>query len=463
MSATTDIVIIGAGPAGMAAAIEAATAGLSVTVLDENATPGGQIYRAVEAASGRKAEVLGKEYMAGKALVDEFRACGANYVSGASVWNIGTDKVVEYSHNGRSTRLQADAIVAATGALERPCPLPGWTLPGVTTVGALQILLKTSGVVHEDAVLVGSGPLLWLLAAQMVEAGAPPKAVVENLPKGRLLEAMPLLLGALAAREYLFKGLSLIRKVRKAGVPVHRNATDIRIEGESSASAVSFVSDGKAQSIESTTIALHQGVVPNQQVTRLMRCEHAWDSSQQCFRPQLNEHGETSVAKLYVAGDGGGIQGAKSAEMQGRLLGMHLAEQKGKPHSERRAELQASVQREARVRPFLEALYAPAPNILAPADATVICRCEEVTAGRVREAVDLGAPGPNQVKSFLRTGMGPCQGRVCGLAVTAIIAEQTKQDPQLVDYYRIRPPLKPLLLAELASYDVEDSQAAAKE
>ncbi len=461
MTSTTDVVIIGAGPAGMAAAIEAATAGLSVVVLDENAAPGGQIYRAVEAASGRKAAVLGKDYMAGKALVDEFRACSASYLPGAAVWNIGTDKLVEYSRDGRSARIRAEAIVAATGALERPCPLPGWTLPGVTTVGALQILIKTSGVVHEDAVLVGSGPLLWLLAAQMVEAGAPPKAVLENLPKGRLMAAMPHLPNALRAKEYLFKGLSLIRQVRKAGVPVHRNATDIRIEGDTSATAVSFVSGGKAQRIESTTIALHQGVVPNQQVTRLMRCQHVWDSSQQCFRPGLSDHGETSMADLYVAGDGGGIQGAKSAEMQGRLVGMHIAEQKGKPRSDRQAKLRAAVQREAQVRPFLEALYAPAPDIIAPADGTVVCRCEEVTAGSVREAVDVGAPGPNQVKSFLRTGMGPCQGRVCGLAVTAIIAAQMKQEPQEVDYYRIRPPLKPLPLAELANYEVEGSQAVA--
>lgn len=460
MSEYVDVVIIGAGPAGMAAASEVSAKGLSTIVLDENVSPGGQIYRAVEAASARQLDILGEDYAAGKALVEEFRSSGAEYLPGALVWNIGTDMVVEYSRNGKSRQVRAGAIVAATGALERPCPVPGWTLPGVTTAGALQILLKTSGIIYEDAVLVGSGPLLWLLAAQMVDAGTPPKAVVENLPRGRALAALPYLAKAFSGRGYLFKGLSLIKKVRGAGVPVHRNATGISVKGEKSATAVCFVTKGAAQRIETDTVALHQGVVPNQQVTRLMRCRHFWDRSQHCFRPELNDMGETSVANLYVAGDGGGIEGAKSAEMQGRLVGIGIAERAGRKGDGTLDRLRDALRREASVRPFLEALYAPAPEIVSPADSTIVCRCEEITAGAVREAVDLGAPGPNQVKSFLRTGMGPCQGRVCGLSVSGIIAERRNQDPQIVDYYRIRPPLKPLPLAELADYGPDDAEQA---
>ena len=98
-----------------------------------------------------------------------------------------------------------------------------------------------------------------------------------------------------------------------------------------------------------------------------------------------------------------------------------------------------------------------------PADSTMVCRCEEITAGQIREAVDLGAPGPNQVKSFLRSGMGPCQGRMCGLAVTEIIAARRGEAPSVVDYYRIRPPLKPLALAELAALDMPESEAVIAE
>lgn len=186
MSAQADVVIIGAGPAGMACAIEAAGKGVSVLVLDENPAPGGQIYRAVESAGVRRLEVLGPDYAKGKSLVSAFRAAkGIDYRPGSTVWNIGTDRRVEYSRDGRSYGVVAGSLVVATGALERPSPCPGWTLPGVTTAGALQILLKGSGVVHEDAVLVGAGPLLWLLAAQLVDGGTPPKAVVETTPPGR--------------------------------------------------------------------------------------------------------------------------------------------------------------------------------------------------------------------------------------------------------------------------------------
>jgi len=208
-------------------------------------------------------------------------------------------------------------------------------------------------------------------------------------------------------------------------------------------------------------VALHQGVVPNQQITRLLRCDHRWNGSQRCFVPELDEFGETSVAGVYVAGDGGGIGGAAAAALQGRLVARRIAQKAGRRTVGEIAGLMAELRREMSIRPFLETLYAPAAAVLSPSDETMICRCEEITAGQIREAVDLGAPGPNQVKSFLRSGMGPCQGRMCGLAVTEIIAERRDEPPSLVDYYRIRPPLKPLALSELAALRSDEQEPVA--
>lgn len=463
MTRQFDVAVIGAGPAGLAAATEAAQSGLSVALLDEQPAPGGQIYRGIETASALRLKILGADYAEGRPLVETFRASGAEYMPGSLVWNVTTDKVVEFSRDGASSRIRADAIIAATGALERPSPLPGWTLPGVTTAGALQILLKASGIVQEDAVLAGSGPLLWLLASQMVDAGVPPRAIVETVPNGRLRQALPHLPKALWQRSYLFKGLSMVRKVRRTGVPIYKNAIGLVVEGATFATALNFTAGGKPHRIETRTIALHQGVVPNQQVTRLLRCDHAWDSSQHCFRPVTDAYGATSVDGVYVAGDGAGIGGAKSAALQGRLVAIGLAVRAGRGNGERRARLHSALAKDGSVRPFLETLYAPAPQILSPADDTLVCRCEEVTAGSIREAVRLGAPGPNQVKSFLRAGMGPCQGRVCGLAVSAIISEERGETPDDVGYYRIRPPLKPLLLSEIANFATPDAQEHAVE
>lgn len=456
-----DVAVIGAGPAGLAAATEAAQAGLSVALLDEQPSPGGQIYRGIETASAARLKILGSDYAEGRPLVESFRASGAEYMSGSLVWNITTGKVIEFSRDGASSRIRADAIIVATGALERPSPLPGWTLPGVTTAGALQILLKASGIVQEDAVLAGSGPLLWLLASQMVDAGVPPRAIVETVPEGRIREALPHLPKALRARAYLFKGLSMLRKVKRAGVPVYTNATEVAVEGTTFATALNFTVGGKSHRIETRNIALHQGVVPNQQVTRLLRCDHVWDSSQRCYRPVADQAGMTTVDRVYVAGDGAGIGGARAAAIQGRLVAIGLAARAGRGNGDRLARLRSGLAREASVRPFLETLYAPSPQILSPADDTLVCRCEEITAGAIREAVTLGTPGPNQVKSFLRSGMGPCQGRVCGLAVSAIIGEKRGETPDEVGYYRIRPPLKPLPLSEIASFTVSGGQKRA--
>ncbi|MCB8840366.1 NAD(P)/FAD-dependent oxidoreductase [Aurantimonas sp. VKM B-3413] len=458
-----DVVVIGAGPAGMACAAEASRAGLSTLVLDEQCRPGGQIYRDIEAADARRRGILGSDYETGADLAAELRASKAEYLPGAVVWNIDSEKQIDFSMDGGSRSVEAGHIVVATGAIERPTPMPGWTLPGVTTVGAAQILLKTSGVVMEDLVLVGSGPLLWLAATQLIAAGAPPKAIVETVPKARYRAAAKHLAKALPGWRYLAKGFAMMRAVKRAGVPVHRAAEEIVIEGETAARTVAFTSGGMRQRIETAHVALHQGVVPNQQITRLINCRHRFDRSQRAFLPVLDAHFETSVPGVFVAGDGAGIGGAKSAAMRGRLVAMRIAEKAGKSVAKGRETLQAELRRDSAVRPLLEALYAPSEDILSPADGTLVCRCEEITAGQIREAVALGAPGPNQVKSFLRAGMGPCQGRMCGLAVSEIIAAAKGEEPSSVDYYRIRPPLKPLLLSELAAFEAGEPPREAAE
>lgn len=446
----TDVAVIGAGPAGMAAAIAARRAGLSVVVLDEQAAPGGQIYRNVLATDARRAAILGADYEAGAALARAFAASGAEHRTGASVWQVTRERRIHYLREGVSETLDARAVLLCTGAMERPFPVPGWTLPGVMTAGAGQILLKASGVVPSArVVLAGCGPLLYLLAAQYLRAGVPIAAVVDTTERADYLRALPLLPAALRDPALLFKGWRLLRGLRD--VPHFRGATAIAIEGDTSAQSIHFHSGGREHRIATSLVLLHQGIVPNTQVTRSLRATHAWDAQQLCFRPELEAHGALrGVPGFFVAGDGATIMGALASAASGEVAGLAAARLLGADTGAALDAAERRLQGLRRARPFVDALYQPRRAFRIPADPVLVCRCEEVTAGEIRRHVRAGCVGPNQLKSFTRCGMGPCQGRQCGLTASELIADERGLAPGEVGYQRVRPPLKPITLGELA-------------
>ena len=179
-----DLVIIGAGPAGLAAAIEASRHDLSTLVLDDQPAPGGQVYRNITQNKGQRhaSAFLGKDYWSGTKLVGDFAHVSANVLTESRVWQITNDRQVFFSRQGKAQNVQAGAVLVATGAMERPMPIAGWTLPGVMSVGAAQTMLKTSGSGADGAVFVGSGPLFYLTVWQYLQAGFDVKAVVDTAP-----------------------------------------------------------------------------------------------------------------------------------------------------------------------------------------------------------------------------------------------------------------------------------------
>ncbi|MHA6327230.1 FAD/NAD(P)-dependent oxidoreductase [Roseivivax sp. CAU 1753] len=460
-----DLVVIGAGPAGMAAAAKAAKLGLGVAILDEQPQPGGQIYRDVDRVAPLRGDILGADYAHGTTLTEGLRDAGVDHIPGAVVWAIEDGFRISYTKEGRGAQIAADRILLATGALERPMPVPGWTLPGVMTAGAGQILLKQSGVLARDAVLVGSGPLLYLIAAQMVRAGTPPRAMVETQSAQNLVRAARHIGGAMRGWPYLAKGLRMLAEITRARVPRYTGAKKIAIEGTHRADAVTFTRKGRPHRLSCRTVFLHHGVVPNTQAARSIGVSHGWDAAQACFVPKVNSWGESDVAGVFIAGDGTGIGGAKAAEIAGQLAALEVAQDAGRIAVEARDReakpLRAAAACELAARPFLDRAYPPFAEALAPGDATVVCRCEEVTAGDIRGYARLGCRGPNQAKAFGRSGMGPCQGRYCGLTVTALLAEANGQSFDATGYFRIRAPLKPVTLGELAAMD-EIAQDAAE-
>ena len=459
MDETFDLVIIGAGPAGMAGALEAAKHKLSVLVLDEQSEEGGQIYRAISTNERLRPEtyaLLGNDYQCGKKLLLSFQQARVKYLSGAVVWQVEDDLSVHFLLNGQAHQVEAKRLLIATGAQERPVPIPGWNLPGVMGAAAADVLLKSSGTVPSGrVVLAGNGPLLWLSASRLAEADVEILAVLETINFSNYLLALPYLPQALRAREYLIKGLKKKMQVRRAGIPVLSAVHDLRVEGVERLENLYFTHRGKSKSLEVDTLLLHEGVVSNTQLTRQLGCDHDWYELQSYWHPLLDEWGNTSVEGVAVAGDGGIVAGALIAEASGHLAALEATYQLDKISRRRRDEdariFRKEINNHRAIRPFLEHLFRPNPEILVPQDdSTLVCRCEEVTAGQVRQAVEWGALDLSRVKAYTRCGMGQCQGRMCGLTAAGIVAEAQGKSPREVGYYRCRPPLKPITLGQLA-------------
>jgi len=454
----TKVAIIGAGPAGMAAARTLAALDIPCTIMDEQAAAGGQIYRSINNGGLQRADILGKEYQAGSQWIKGLAHTDITANFGVSVWQIDSDNTITYSQANSATtkayQLSAEHILLATGAQERPFAFAGWTLPGVMSVGAAQIMLKAQGIVPENAVLAGNGPLLYLFASQLIKAGYPPKMILETWSDKAWRNALPHLPAALGGgKKYLWKGLKMLAQIKRAGVKHCKGIRDLAALGDADLSQVRFTHSGKIQAIEAQHLLVHQGVIPNTQFTRSMSIEHSWNPIQQAWQPQADAWGDMGKRR-FIAGDGAGIGGAIAAEIAGQLSALQIARQQSVLTEQQRdisaQPLQKQLAQELKVRPFLDSLYAPDYRDVLHNDDVMVCRCEEVTGGTLRDHVRKGCLGLNQSKAFSRCGMGPCQGRMCGLTAAKILADERGVDVSEIDYMRIRAPIKPVTLQELA-------------
>ena len=442
----------------MAAAVVARRHGLSVAVIDEQPTPGGQIWRSIEQA-GRRDAILGRAYVDGRGAAADFRSCGACYFPGARLWQIEDHFRAFVSEGNKAWSLEGKMLLLASGAQERPVPFPGWTLPGVLTVGAAQILLKSAGQIPDEPVwIAGTGPLPLLYAIQLLKAGGEIAGFLDTTPKGQWITAIRHLPRALFAIADLLKGLGWQSKLRLSGAPVIRNVVSIEAQGDDRLQRLSYrTASGQTVTADASVLLVHEGVVPNIHPALSLSVDVTWSEAQDCFTPVLDEWGETSRSGVFVAGDAAGIGGAKAAQSRGELAALAVVERCGGLFPGRVEVLASPIRRKLRrelaVRPFLDAMFKPRSSVFAPTDETIVCRCEGVSAGDIRALAQAADIGPNQVKAATRAGMGPCQARQCGYTVTRLIGATQGRSPADVGYPHIRPPLKPITLAELATID----------
>lgn len=454
MDSHHDVIIIGAGPAGMSAACTLRDSGLDVAVIDEQPRPGGQIYRAIETAPLRDGPVLGKDYRRGLPLVTAFRNSGCRYLPNASVVELDPQLGLTLMHEHSLLRLSARAILIATGASERPVPFPGWQLPGVMTAGAAQIALKSAALATPDAVFAGRGPLLYLVAAQYLRAGMPIRAILDTTPAGAGLRALRTLPDALRAMPDLFKGLSWLARLRASGTPFFSGVSGLQATGGSTLSGLRFIDrKGRTRTLATHHLFVHEGLQPALQLARAASCDCHWDARQYSWQVSIDAWGQSSVPGLYVAGDGGRILGADAALRSGEIAALAMAASLGAisvaARDRQAAPARQKLQSAMALRAVLDALYEHPQDAEAWPDSTMICRCECVSAGELRAALKSGLGSSDQIKSLTRAGMGPCQGRSCGASVNALLARGTMPTPPS----RIRAPLKPVPLDVLAAAD----------
>jgi len=474
--------VVGAGPAGLAAAGALAEQGLTVQLIDEQPAPGGQVWRGALDRSGAGRRVHPDQAIRRAAAAAEvLRRPGIAYAGTASVIDArtglaarsGTDERIEIDwlaaagpglRGLRTTTVRA--LIIATGALERPVLFPGATLPGILSAGALQGAMKQAGLVPDGAgtVLAGQGPLMRLVLAQVLRFGGRVDAVLQlasapaGKPRAGGLSGLAATLASAAVADPSLVARGAASCMTGHGVRTYRGVRQLRAHGLAAIERLSFDTDDGHHELPCRLLAVHDGILPNVQLTRLLGLAHAWHDDQQAFVPVTGKTGRAAEQPIWVAGDGRGIAGWELAALHGELAGLDAASaicptstqptDQAADRQARRHRLGRRIDRRLPARRLVDRLYPAVPIERNATPDTVVCRCEHVTLAHIDAAIAAGAVGANRVKTFTRCGMGACQGRHCGNALTRIVADRLDVSPTAAGALRIRPPLKPTLISD---------------
>ncbi|OXC78282.1 Opine oxidase subunit A [Caballeronia sordidicola] len=459
------VVIVGAGPAGVRAAETLVAAGLVPVVIDEAPRAGGQIYRQPPADAGfarSKRTLYGME--AGKAdAVHSTMACllpKIDYRPDTLVWGCGAARL-DTLHGGRQRTVPYSHLLIATGATDRVLPFSGWTLPGVYTLGAAQIALKSQGcAIGRRVVFAGTGPLLYLVAYQYAKAGAQVEAVLDTNPFSRQLAATPRLLRQPST---FAKGLYYVGWLAARGIRIERGVTLVRATGDKAVQAMTYRDSDQELTIPCDAVGFGYGLRSETQLADLAGCRFRFDPINRAWLPERDAAGRTSVPGVYLAGDGAGIAGADAAELAGRRAALAMLEDLGNPAGNANVQAQATkLDRQlaniAEFRIGLEQAFSPPADCAShwPDDMTV-CRCEEIDAGALRRCIRAGeASEINRLKALTRVGMGRCQGRMCGAAAAELLSAETGKPIAEVGRLRGQAPIKPVPLSIAMTDEAEE-------
>ena len=463
-----DLIVIGAGPAGISAAITASRHGLKVTLIDDSSIAGGQIYRATPKEWTRNASTPGDQDLDdGNVLRDLLSKSNVVHLTNHVVWAVAPGFEVRAVSDTKEIKLSAKQLIICSGVTERILPFPGWTTPGVIGLAASTNLLKSQQILPEkNPVIAGSGPLLYAVADAIIVAGGKPAAIADLGSLADWIISLPKLL---TAPTLLFRGLLWRARIFKARIPVLHRHHVARVYGDDQVETIELMpinANGtpllkkKSIKFKSASLIVGHGLIPSVEISRLLKAKHLYRAKRGGWIPEIDAFQRTSISGLYVAGDCGGISGAKTAALSGTIAGLrasfdsdmisqktfqdlyHLTERK-KNKAERFGKQMGKLMS---IRSGL--LEGLTPD-------TIVCRCEDITYGQIMGAIKAGAADCNEVKAWTRAGMGPCQGRTCGETIAEILSRQVG-DRDKAGFFTARVPLRPCTidaLAPICSYD----------
>ncbi len=443
-----DVAVVGGGPAGMTAALAASRAGASVALIDEYAAVGGQIWRRRfdEVREPAPASLPARA----RELCARLSASPVEILSGATVWAAPAPDTLLLT--GAVPRVRASAVVLATGAYDRPIAFPGWTLPGVMTAGGAQALAKGQGVAPGRRVLLaGAGPFLLPVAEQLAKTGAEVVAVAEATRRRDWLRAGPRMAAYPGRLVDYARYRTSVRRIIWGHVIVRAEGDDRVRSATLAPAAADWSPTGRERTFEVDAVCTAYGFLPSVDLARALGCALDGDAV-------AHDHDmRTTIPSVFVAGEATGIGGADLAQVEGELAGWMAA-----AHAVRSAngngrrpstlpDLPSLRRRRERLAGFAEVLgdlFDARPGLASLATpSTIVCRCEDVTAGAVDSAVAAGATTMAALKVVTRCGQGPCQGRTCERLVASRLPEPER--------FSARAPMRPIPLGVLMDIAVE--------
>jgi NADPH-dependent 2,4-dienoyl-CoA reductase/sulfur reductase-like enzyme len=457
-----DAVVLGLGPAGMAASIELAQRGYHVAVIDDAPAPGGRIYRKLPS----EFHVLQSwdRHKAGERLIARFEGArnSMKVFPRTQIWGYFDHSKLMMIRDSHVLQINFRNLIICEGAMERVIPFAGWTLPGVMTVGGLQKMLLNQRVLPgRKFILSGTGPLLVAVGSVLIRCGAERVDICDATGWTENLILFPKILQhSFLLREALTYWKPLLCSGR---VHFHRHHAVASVSGRDKVeSAVITRLDrqwkpipGSEKTIEPDIVGVHHGFLPANRLTRLCGCRHVYDSRQLGFRPDIDTFGRCGQENVYVAGDAAGIGGAILAELQGKIAGLHAAFRlEGKKDSAFLDEILSLQKRRKSLKEWSDALtrvFTPRKGLYeAIKDDTIVCRCEGVRAERIRKAIVDGVNDINELKQT-RVAMGHCQGRVCESVVIELM-RVSGIPTDCIGLLNVRPPLIPIPVSALENF-----------